>query len=1010
MNVRLGALQRRDKLMNPHSVALYLGRMMLALSMPLLVNCTPADQTVEGQNTLQIVNPTPTGQTVEVKSTLQIVNVRPNANSVGRYEKFELTFDIVDTVATNLDFPYDPDPPPGVPAGVGITVDGLFSPDNWATVYTQPAFLYQDYTYTLRNNWDHLYPAGNRVWKIRFAPPTAGTWRYRIRATDASGTTTYSDSVKATFTVEASDSPGFLRVSQADPRYFEFSDGTPFVGVGHAEGFGHDGPIQDATEKFARFASNRVNFFRVWMTGDAIFGSAWWPWQSHHLDYDGYLPATSLTAEEAYSGGDVSMKLSGDNPCMFQGFTGHIPVLPGRSYRVRARVKTVGMTGPAQPGSPHGFVVKLGGWLGQACASAGTGTPVVPFVTDTGGAWQIVAGTFTTKSGQYFLDNLYLTLTNTTGGAAYVDEVWVEESLGDGQYGPNLVRKPEMNAHTYFDPSRAWQWDRILDEAAAQGVYLKLVVLEKNEWIFNHITASGTMTAAASNDNFYAASGKVRWLHQAWWRYLTARWGYSTAVHSWELLNEGDPYNGNHYNQARAFAQYIHENDPNRHMVTTSFWHSFPADGFWANPEYSSMDYADLHAYVSTGWGRNPVIPDTPPSPLSYTDARDYDGTSWSVALSGANRAYSANLWGVNIRGAGEWLLRYRLRLEGWSGSCDEDDNALSGPRLIWWLDDESNVVPPRSDGAGWRCSTPTTRTGWISYDSSHTADGVAAPLDARIITDDSPHHLTIGVQNGYGTSGMAYIDAVELVAPNGSTLAINGSIDLSPMHEDAALYTSAYSLLWGGKSPAGTGMPLVRGEGGLDHPGGPQVELDDLARDTQGVWLHNLVWGGINPGGMYDLYWWTDNIRNHDLYYHYKPYRDFMDGIPLNNGRYQDAKALASHPNLRVWGQIDPVARRGHLWIQNRQHTWRNVVDGLDIPAIGGSIMLSGLPDGEYHVEWWDTYGGTLLQTQTVVANDDLILTLPSSLTTDVAVKLAPADLAFKGYIPLTISGVLRK
>ncbi|MDW8351152.1 MAG: hypothetical protein RML99_04495, partial [Anaerolineae bacterium] len=82
---------------------------------------------------------------VAQSGSLQIVNVQPSATTVGLYEKFELTFDILGSVANNPHFPYDPNPPPGVPAGVGITVDGLFSPDNWTTVITQPAFLYQPY-------------------------------------------------------------------------------------------------------------------------------------------------------------------------------------------------------------------------------------------------------------------------------------------------------------------------------------------------------------------------------------------------------------------------------------------------------------------------------------------------------------------------------------------------------------------------------------------------------------------------------------------------------------------------------------------------------------------------------------------------------------------------------------------------------------------------------------------------------------------------------------------------
>ncbi len=930
-----------------------------------------------------------TTQTVKGQGTLQVVNIKPNAHTIGRYEKFELSFDITGTEVTNPYFPYDPDPPAGVPAGVGITVDGLFSPDNWTTVYTQPAFLYHPYTYTVQNDQDHLYPSGTPEWKIRFAPPVNGIWHYRIRAINSSGTTIYPVSRELTFTVVSSDNPGFLHVSSTDPRYFEFDNGTPFIGVGHGDGFNYRQAVKDAKEKFAHYSSNRANFFRTWVSGASIFGSAWWPWTSHHLGFDGYLPPTSLTIEEAYNSGDVSMKLWEDNPCMFQGFTGAIPVLPERDYSVKVRIKTSDVTGPAQTGEPYGFVVKLGGWLGQNCSSTETGTPVTPYMIDTNDAWQIVTGTLTTDTDQYFLDNLYLTLSNATGGAVYVDEVWLKEKLGHGEYGPNLVRKPKMNAHTYFDPYPAWQWDRILDEAGAHDIYLKLVTMEKNEWIFNRITPSGTMTTTDSNNNFYAAPNtKARWLHEAWWRYLIARWGYSRAVHSWELMNEGDPFNGYHYEQANAFARYIHTHDPQQHMATTSLWCCFPMDTFWANPNYSDIDYADLHAYVSTGWGKYAVIPDTPSPPLTYTDAADYDGSGWSLALDGSTQTHMSRLWRLGIQGDGEWILRYRLRMEGWSGLCEES-NALSGPRL-YWLNWKQNIVPPRSDGEVWRCSTPAASNGWVTYDSAHTADGEAAPLEARIIiTDGLPHLIAIGVQNTYGNSGTAYFDAIELIAPDGTVLPLNGNFELSAMHEDAALYTSAYSLLWGGKSQAGAKMPLVRGEAGLDHPGGPQEELEDLALDTEGTWLHNLVWGGINPGGMYDLYWWTDNINNHDLYYHYKPYRDFMDDIPLNNGYYHDAEAVASHPEIRAWGQKDVAHRKAHLWIQNRQHTWRNVVDDISISKLSGRITIPNMPPGPYQIEWWNTYTGLTVKTESVEASSEgLVLNLPAPLGDDIAAK----------------------
>ena len=167
-----------------------------------------------------------------------------------------------------------------------------------------------------------------------------------------------------------------------------------------------------------------------------------------------------------------------------------------------------------------------------------------------------------------------------------------------------MLPKSRSDADTDFNQQASYAWDHKLESAAQAGVYLKLVVLEKNDRVWNEIKADGTLTSTDDNNNFYgAANTKVRSLQQYYWRYLAARWGYSTAVHSWELLNEGDPYNGNHYGLADAFAAYMHQTEPSRHMVTTSMWASFPVDSFWGNAKYPNIDYADVHAYVSTGDG-----------------------------------------------------------------------------------------------------------------------------------------------------------------------------------------------------------------------------------------------------------------------------------------------------------------------------------------------------------------------------------------------------------------------
>ncbi|MER3457879.1 MAG: hypothetical protein C4309_03900 [Chloroflexota bacterium] len=735
----------------------------------------------------------------------------------------------------------------------------------------------------------------------------------------------------------------------------------------------------DAESKFATFQANGMNFFRVWLSGSSVVGAAWMPWTSHHVGAQGYLPYTSLTTEVAYGGNDFSMKLDSTNPCMFQGsYNRTISVRPNTTYRIRARVRTSGITGPAQAGYPYGFVVKLGDWLGTDCDKPWTGTAVTAYRNGTAD-WAIVSGSYTTGAGQYFLPNLYLARVNATGGAAYIDEVWVEEDLGSGRYGPNLVSKSRMNPHTYFDQPVSWDWDYILDRAAAYGVYLKLVVLEKDDWTYTHILPDGTVTPNGDTNNFYAAPNtKVRWLHQAYWRYLAARWGYSTAVHSWELLNEGDPFNGNHHNQAQAFGAYMHTNEPSRHLITTSFWHSFPVVQFWANPAYPDVDYADLHAYISTGGGIYDFWGNGVSAPLAFETRSQYvyGGTGVSVRIPGSSQFSSNSERAIAIRGQGEWRISIRMKAEGFTGACPAGDPAsLAGPRLKWLLDGGTywggteNVVPPNASGTTWRCSAPAGTYDWTEYRSDQLPGGGPSPAAARLIINDTrPHELRINFENPFGTGGQAWIDYIVITNPTGEVLQINGDFDLTRLDDDTAWFTAARSLREGGRAASGAGKPLVRGETGIDYPDN-QVELPELAQDTQGVWLHNLIWGQINPGGMSELYWWINNIRQYNLYYHFKAFSRFMAGIPLSNGRYQDTRAAVSDSRLRAWGQIDPASRWAHLWIANSLHTWRNVVNGTPIPPLSGTVTVPGLTSGSYQVVWWDTLTGTPTLTQTLTA-----------------------------------------
>ncbi len=775
-----------------------------------------------------------------------------SAEQVPRYEKFEVTFD-VETVAQNLQFPYDPAPPNGVQPGLGVTVNALFTPDNWTTVYTQPAFYFQEFQDEIRSNQAWFYPTGTFWWKARFAPHQTGTWHFKIVAQDANG---ISETQPYSFTVVSSDRKGFIKVSERDSRYFEYDDGSYFAGLGYNMNYrGVDwiNPVSSNQANFQTMSANNIQLARVWLSQWAIFGSAWNPWRSHVNN--GYLPASFLSFSQAYTGSELSLVAAADrNRCVFTNWETAAPAVePNTPYRVRVRYKTVDI--PANPtlidpSTPdYGFVIKTGGWLWgdaeqQKCSHPDSGTVVSDYVDVNTAGWQILEGTIHTGN-RNFLPSLYLVMGNLTAGKVYIDHVWVEEDLGGGAYGPNIMYKPDMDHHLYMDQRNSFAFDKVLALAKKNDIYLRPVILEKNDWIMNAIDHQGNFTWNFSNDYFYGnwrTVTRMRWLQQAWWRYLQARWGYSSHIHSWELLNEGGPNNGRHYALADEFGKYMHcrvfgvpvgsgdgeacaYDHPNDHLVSTSNWHSFPKNNFWTNSNYPNVDFADVHQYI-------------PPGDSNYDDA----------ALASQSLSISANL--------------------------------------------------------------------------------------------------------------------------------------------------------------AGTGKPIIRGETGFTQSG-TEPESNEIKQDSEGIWLHNFIWAGVNPGGLIESYWYEEeHIYNDTVEFrpHFKTYYNFIADVPLNNGHYQDAAAqvtvtTGNDGDIRAWGQKDGANGCAHLWMQNRRHTWANVVNGAAIPAVAGTVEISGfVPLESYIVEQWDTYqpdaAQQIIQTDTLTAqNDGSILITVENLTNDIAMKIFDAN-----------------
>lgn len=804
---------------------------------------------------------------------------------VGKYEKFEITFEITGAVAQNFQLPYDPAPPDGIDPIYekhrGITVDAEFTPDDWQTIYRQPAFYYYYYEDGgLRPSWDgHShewhYPTGKTAWKVRFAPNQTGTWRYRVRAVDQGGSNV---SEIHSFAVIASDKKGFLRVSKKDPRYFEFDDGTLFLSPGLSAGGHLDDPIKNNETDFIELEKNHIHLLRNWISG--LYGAAWPQWLGGRNIYDGYLPRPgSLPFHDSLRDRDL-MTLYLTYPegwfdaCRFEFWDDAEAVKPNTTYRLRIQYWGHNITGPRVEGyTNYGLVGKISKSWCSNCYEPATGAVITGYGKSTSD-WNTIEGSWYSGNNN-FLPKIYVGMENVTQGAANILSISMREVLGNGQYGPEILRQPSMEYELYFPDLALYAMDKYVELSEKYGMYLKLVLMEKNDHIYYKLDDDGTFVIGSESDNedgFYGLGrikNKTRWLQQAWWRYAQARWGYSANVHSWELTNEGDPFLQRHWEMADELGKFMRcgvfgisvgEGDgnscthshPNRHMVTTSFWHSFPGYspktdyGFWGNPKYPNIDYADVHAYISTS-----------PAP--------------------------------------------------------EADKLL--------------------------------------------------------------------------------------------------------MEKDAAYYHLWHSREYGGwKFP----FPIVRGEAGMVPHSSSTDDKNGLGlhKDLTGTWYHNYVWSSLDQGALHEIYWYADpHVYSKGVYDHRHvalSLHNFLDGIALNNGQYQGLAADVSNSNLRVAGQKDVASGNAHVWIQNINHTWKNVVDGIAITPASGTMRIGGfVPNKAFRLEWWNTRtsANQMVVAETATSTSLGFLEIPiKALMSDIALKIsnvssrlpaAPQNVRLAGSIP---------
>ncbi|HEY3440754.1 MAG TPA: DUF5060 domain-containing protein [Paludibaculum sp.] len=156
-------------------------------------------------------------------------------------------------------------------------------------------------------------------------------------------------------------------------------------------------------------------------------------------------------------------------------------------------------------------------------------------------------------------------------------------------------------------------------------------------------------------------------------------------------------------------------------------------------------------------------------------------------------------------------------------------------------------------------------------------------------------------------------------------------------------------------------GKPFFFGEQGVEDPA-LAIQID-----PEGRHFHDALWAsalsGASGAGLY--WWWHNYVESKNLYRHYQPLAKFIQGTDWP--AHQWKQTGLSRPSLPVTLHVYGLAAqdRALLWIHDPLAF--RVVDRKPVTGpeqTTASLNVTGLADGDYVIEWWDTLQGRVVRT----------------------------------------------
>ncbi|MCX5770506.1 MAG: hypothetical protein NTZ09_09580, partial [Candidatus Hydrogenedentes bacterium] len=148
-------------------------------------------------------------------------------------------------------------------------------------------------------------------------------------------------------------------------------------------------------------------------------------------------------------------------------------------------------------------------------------------------------------------------------------------------------------------------------------------------------------------------------------------------------------------------------------------------------------------------------------------------------------------------------------------------------------------------------------------------------------------------------------------------------------------------------------------------------------------------VWAGIMCGTAGTcMSWWWEAIHERKLHAIWKSVAGFIQGTGFGSPGWRPLP-LPPSGSLAAYAMTD--GKTTLLWLLDKRYEYPNNATAEAQPFPPATNFTLPLPDGPYHITWYDTAAGKTLATQTAQAAQATLTSQLPPFKEDIAAKISP-------------------